>query len=218
MPTRKFSLKSGEAKRVEVSWKGIWKDIRVRFDGQEIGGFESKSALDEGREFQLPDGLGHLRVQLVRSMGSVELQVLRNGSPLPGSDSDPNTKLKTAWGVILFVGGMSMLAGLVSTIGQVEAMQRLGLGIETVVLGVLFLGLGLWVRARRSKIALGIAFALLALDGVFSIVTSLETGGGVGGGIVLRLFILLGIFKGFSAISQLEAEGGEREGVAALSD
>lgn len=215
MPTRKFSLKQGEPARLELTWRGIWKDIRVLVDGREIGEIPDGKALKAGRDFTLPEGLGTLRVQLVQSFGSAELQVLRNGQPLPGSGSDPEVRFKGAWGIILFIAGFNFLIGLGTVVFEIELFERLGLGVGSLIVGVVYLGLGLLVKQLRSRIALGLAIALFALDGIATLVMSMDGGGTPPvGGIIVRVFLLLPMIKGFEAIKQLE-EAQRLQGAAA---
>jgi hypothetical protein len=113
MPKQRFALEEGGEKRLEVSWKGLYKDVTVSLDGNPIGVVPNKKALSAGQAFSLPDG-STIKIQLVRKLMSTELQVLRNGEPLPGSSSDPQTRFKTAYGMVYFVAGLNLVLGLVS--------------------------------------------------------------------------------------------------------
>src|SRR5690349_9384101 len=93
MPKQTFALEAGGEKRLEVSWGGMFKNTTVSLDGNSIGVIPDQKALLAGQEFRLPDG-STIKVQLVRSFISTELRVFRNGQPLPGSASDPLTRLK----------------------------------------------------------------------------------------------------------------------------
>jgi len=99
MPIRRFALERNGPKRLEISWKGRWKDFRVRAGGADVGFIVDKSGLQAGREFGLPDG-SHLHARLTR-----QLTLLRDGRPIPGSATDPASILKVAYAVIFFIGG-----------------------------------------------------------------------------------------------------------------
>jgi hypothetical protein len=214
MPTRKFALKKGEEPRIEITWRGLWKDIRVLLDGEEIGTIAGSSELKAGKELSLGKRLGTLRVQLVQSFGSAELQVLRNGHPLPGSGSDPEVRFKAAWAVILFIAAFNLLVGLAAVVFDIEVLAQLGLGIGSLIVAAIYLALGLLVRAYRSPIALGIAIGLFAIDGVLTLVTGFSGSGTPPvGGVVMRIFLLLPMIKGFAAIRELKA-GDRGQGVA----
>ena len=151
MPSAKYALEKDGPKRIEVSWKGMWKEFTVRFDGRKVGTIADSKELKAGRVFLLPDGSG-LKVQLVQRFIQPELQLLRNGRPLPGSASDPEARLKLAYGMVLFVGGLNVVLGLVAELGQVAFLQGIGLGIGSIIFGLLFIGLALLVK-RRSAVA-----------------------------------------------------------------
>ena len=215
MPTRKFALQKGEEPRLEIRWRGIWKEIRVLLDGAEIGEIGGSAELKAGKEFRLPGGQGTLRVQLVQTFGSAELQVLRNGQPLPGSGSDPEVQLKGAWGILMFIAGLNLVVGLATVVFEVEALAQMGLGVGSLVVAVIYLGLALVVRKYRSPIALGVAIALFAIDGLLTIASGFEgTGTPPVGGVIMRVFLILPMIKGFSAIRALKA-GEKGEGAAA---
>ena len=215
MPTRKFALQQGGPERVEITWRGMWKEIRVLVDGRELGQIPDMKALKEGREFSLPDGMGSLRVQLAQSFGGAELQVTCNGQPLPGSGSDPSVRFRSAWGVIFFIAALNFVLGLATVVFQVEFLERLGLGVGSLIVGVIYLGLGFVVKQLRSRVALGLAIGIFALDGIATLVMSMQGPGTPPvGGIVMRVLLILPMIKGFAAIKQLEASEQARGAVA----
>jgi hypothetical protein len=154
-------------------------------------------------------------VQLVQSFGSAELQVLRNGQPLPGSGSDPAVRFKATWGIIFFIAGLNMLIGLGAVLFDIDFLQQLGLGVISIVVGLMYLVLGVLVKQLRSPIALGIAIGLFALDGIVTMVDAMDAGRTPPvGAIVVRVLLILPMIKGFQAIRELKSS--ERgEGVAA---
>src|SRR5439155_14599717 len=116
MQKKSYALEKGGSKRLELSWSGMWKNFTICLDGNQIGSVASKKELTAGREFLLGDG-STLRVQLGKTfLIAPELQVLRDGKPLPGSASDPAQQLGVSYGTIFFVGGISILLGLVAEI------------------------------------------------------------------------------------------------------
>src|SRR3954468_13841258 len=106
MPSAKFALEAGGPKRLEVSWSGFWKNIAVRLDGDEVGSIPTKAELKQGRSFTLPDS-SVIHVKLAESVGNVEIQLTRDGRPLPGSAADPLQRVKTAGGIVYFIAGLS---------------------------------------------------------------------------------------------------------------
>jgi len=158
MPKLKYALERGGDKSLEISWKGQWKNTEVRLKGNLIGAIPNQKELRTGQIFQLPDGTS-LIVQLVKS----ELRVLRNDKPLPGSNSDPATRLAQAFGIVYFIAGLNIALGFIALILQVEFLQTLGFGIISVAIGFIFLLLGFFTQ-RRSRIALIVALIIYGLD------------------------------------------------------
>jgi hypothetical protein len=206
MPKQQLALEAGGAKRLEISWGMNFKNVSVKLDGREVGTIPDQKALKEGRTFTLDDG-SRLQVQLVRSAMSQDLQVLRNGKPLPGSASDPEKKLSTAYGVIFFVGGLSLVIGLLAEIANIDFLRTLGAGWFSVVVGAIFIGLGFLVK-QRMLIALYAAIVLYALDAVLLVVAAVSVPGGRPpvSGIVLHVIFLIFMFQGISALQELNRQ------------
>ncbi len=106
MPKKSFAIERDEEKRLTVTWKSFWKNFTIKFDGEVIGTISGQKELEKGQSFQLPDG-SLLDVKLARTLMSADLQLLRNGKPLPGSGLIPSSKLKQSYGFIYFVGGFN---------------------------------------------------------------------------------------------------------------
>jgi hypothetical protein len=206
MPKQQLALEAGGAKRLEISWGMNFKNVSVKLDGREVGTIPDQKALKEGRSFTLDDG-SSLQVQLVRSAMSQELQVLRNGKPLPGSATDPEKKLSTAYTIIFFVGGLSLVIGLLAEIANVDFLRSLGAGWFTVVVGVIFIGLGFLVK-RRIILALYAAIVLYALDLGLLVMTAVSVPGGRPpvSGIVLHVIFLIFMYQGVGALQELNRQ------------
>lgn len=203
MPKQSFALEAGGEKRLEISWKGLYKDVTVSLDGNSVGIIPNQKALSAGQEFRLIDG-STIKVQLVSKLISTEMQVLRNGQPLPGSSSDPQARLKTAYGVVYFIAGLNLVLGFVSFLFNVEFLQQIGIGFSSIVFGLVFLVLGFFVQ-RKSTIALILAIILFALDGILGVVLAASQGYNPGaGGIIARIFLLIPMVQGVGAIKAVK--------------
>lgn len=201
MPSRTFPLEPGGPPRVEIAWKMLWKDVQVRVDGATLGVIPDQAALTAGRDFQLPAG-GVLRVVLARSMGLiVELQVTLDGRPLPGSVSDVGQRVKGAAGILYFIAGLNVVFGLVAVVFRVGLLQANGVGVGSIVEGVVYAGLALGT-AKRSIVALGLGMALFAGDTVMMLAGAVQAPGGSPpvGGIVFRVFLFLSLIQGMRAL------------------
>jgi hypothetical protein len=208
MPTKKFSLERGGPKRLEVSWKMMWRDIRIRLDGAEIGSIKNQKELTEGRDFTLPDG-SKLNVKLALRGSFItyryELQLLRDCKPLPESDSDPNQRLASSYNLVFFIGGLNILLGFIAIIFNTTFLVELGIGFFSILFGCVFLILGLFIKNRRSAFALGIAVTIMILDTLLVLPLS-GSGSGAVGGMVGRLLFLGLMTRGFGAIRELKEE------------
>ena len=174
-------------------------------DGETIGTVPGQKNLSAGQEFQLPDG-SILTVQLVKKLTAVELRLLRDGQPLPGSATDPETMLKGAYVILFFIAGLNIVLGLIAYLFQAEILQSMGMGFYSIIFGVVFLVLGRFVR-RRSLTALVIGIVVFALDGILGfILTALE---GYSPNIVVviaRAFLLLPMIQGVGAIREIKKQ------------
>jgi len=132
-----FPLEAGGEKRLEISWKLFYKDLTILLDGVTVGVIPDQKALIEGREFRLLDGTT-LKVQLVRKFNVMELQVLRNGVPLPSSAADPETKVQTAAGVLYFIAGLNCILGLISFLFDLQILQIMGVNLGSILYGLFF--------------------------------------------------------------------------------
>jgi hypothetical protein len=203
MPTQQFPVERNGPKRIEVSWSGLWKDFTVKLDGQPLGSW-TKDELSQGKEVPMPDG-ATFKAHLRRVGMNQELALLRNGRALPGSAADPVTLVKTAGGIIYFLGGLNTLGGVVGLSG-VEFAARLFGTWDGVVVGAILGVLGFFTM-QRSRIALGIAMALYALNGVMVIAeTAAANGTPAIGGIFMRVIFLTAMWRGFKAMGELNTQ------------
>lgn len=204
MTKREFALEEGSERRVQLEWRGLWKDFTVSLDGRELGRMNGQKELENGDIYPLEDGTV-LEVKLTTGF-TTELKVTRDGEPLPGTDGDPREQVDQAAAVVLFIAGLNLVLGLVAELGQVGLLLDNGVGWSSVVLGVVFLGLGLWAR-KGSKVALILAIALFAIDGALGLYFTLEAGTNPGtGGVLMRVFLLIAMGKGVMAMDKAKAK------------
>jgi len=195
MATMRYALSKGEHKRLALSWGMSYSNFTVRLDGQVIATIPNRKALEAGVSIPLEDGSS---LFVYREKGFVRIS--RNGRPLPGSIGDPQAKLNGAISAILFVGVLSIVVGLAGLGGTNPQKTTYWITLGS---GVLYGAFIFFVRSR-SKIALGIAFAVYALDtlGILFLVFSKSPGSYV---IALgeHLLFLSFMWRGFGAIDEL---------------
>ena len=204
MPEKNYSITPEGPIRIKLKWSGIWKNMEVFCDEQTLGVIENQKSLKQGADFALPDGE---KLHVVLSGGfQPTLKVLINGTPAPGSDSDPKKVLESAVGVVYVVAALSVLNGAAAVAG-VAFLANMGFGFSAIISGCIMGALGFWTKKSNSKIALILAIALFALDGIASVVGVIATGGDPpAGALVVRVFFILSMFKGVKAIDRLKQE------------
>lgn len=201
MPKQTYAFEPNGPKRLEVSWKAFFKEITVRLDGLIIGRIEDRDALRVGQEFRLNDG-SLVKVQLAYNLAGSELQVTRNGQPLPGSASSPETRIKTAAAVIYFIAGINLLLGILSLLVRSELLESLGAGWFSLVYGGFFLAMGILV-GRKSLWALIAALVVYLVDSVLGLVLIFMSGGSPSVfNIMMRIILIVPLFQGIGAIRE----------------
>jgi hypothetical protein len=212
MPLQEFALDT--TRRIQIIRNTDPEDgiFSVLVDNNKIGTISSEEAATTGREFPLTDGSA-LKVQLVNS----HMQVLRNGQPLPlvavseqpGAIREPNmvevtppvppktrSQLKAACVVVFLIGALNFVSGLIMASQAADAASQATVVGVSVVIGVIFLSLGFFV-SRRSTVALGIAVTIYSLDALLTLAQ------GNLFGVMMHIFLLTILFRGFNAIREL---------------
>jgi len=179
--------------------------MAIRFDEQPVGAIATRQELQAGRRFTLPDG-SKLWVQLVKRSMDNELHVLRNDHPVPGSYTDPETRYRLAYGVVLGIMAFHLLLGFIAMFTRSPFLERLGVGAHTIALGTIFVFLGFYVK-RRSAIALGVAIAILLADGLLAAALAVLSGRVPGIlGLVIRGLLVFPMLDGIRAIREMKVE------------
>ena len=205
MPAQTYTLDPDNPKRLDIVYKAFWRGATVYLDGKEIGTAPGKQELTRGQEFKLPDG-SVLKLRLVQSLMGSELRILRNGQPIPGSASHPETTVKTAYWTLFLIGALGILFGGVSLrLPKDVLLGEMGITTYSIGLGVVFIVLGLMVR-RHSLPALYAGIALYAIDTVLGLVLVAQSGGTPGiFNILFRGLIFMPLVQGVGALRALKA-------------
>ena len=203
MTKRSYSFEPGGPKRLELSWKGFYKNMTLKLDGIQIGEVPDSKTLTAGQEFRLVDG-SIVKVQMVSNLAGTEIQVLRNGQPLPGSASNPETRVKTAAGLIFFIAGLNILIGLIATFFNSDILYQIGVTWLNILFGVFFLVMGLLVR-KRSKVALILSIVVFSLNAVLAIFGSILAGVTPSiPGLLMRVVLIIPMVQAVKSIDQLK--------------
>ena len=203
MPKQSYPFEKDGPKRLELSWKTLWKDLTIRLDGEQIGAIPTHKELTAGQEFTLPDS-SILKVQLIDRIYATNLQLLRNGQPLPGSGSDPQSRLRTAYILLYLLAGLNLVLGVAAELFRFDFLLAMGMGPVSIIFGLVMLVLGVFVQ-RRSRLALVLAIAILAIDGLAGVALAVTQGYPPSiAGFVVRLLLIVAMFPGLGAIRELQ--------------
>lgn len=203
MPSQTFAFEPKGPRCLEISWAAFWKNITVKFNGNVVGTMADQKELKAGREFDLPDG-SRIHVQLITTVLSVDLRVLRNGQPLPGSNADPSVRHQAAYTIIYFIAGLNIVLGIIAVLTQSLFLYQIGISEISILYGALFAALGYFTR-RGSLIALILAIVLFAVDGLTGVFSAVSQGYNPSTpGVIGRIFLIWPMIQGISAMRELK--------------
>ena len=163
MPKRTFALEPGGQKCLGLSWEGYYKNVAVTLGDEVIGVILDREELNAGWQSVLPDGTV-LHIQYVQKfLPGAELRILRDGQPLPGSDSDPEIRFKKALSDVFFFAVFYILLGVIAALFHLEILQIIGIRSISIIFGLAILLLGFFAK-RRWAAALIAAILIIVLD------------------------------------------------------
>ena len=163
MSLQKLALNPGEAPRLELEWGTYMRDFEIRLDGKEIGRIDGgQRVLKEPHNFTLPDG-SELTIQLNQNQLVDELEVLRDGVPLPGSASNPIVKLSAAIRSGFYFGILTTLVGLLAQFSNSVWPIKLTFSPWSILFGLMLIACTVGL-ASRSRIAAILAVVVLLAD------------------------------------------------------
>jgi hypothetical protein len=198
MPTKTYYFDAAKTDGVTASWGMFFRNFRLEYRGQELGHLSS-AELKAGHEFALPDGR-RLLVRLQQKFGAQGLDLQVEGRHLAGTVNDPLTQINTAFAATMFIAGLNVALSTVALLAAVDGLLALGIGWGTLVEGLVYAALGWLGKYRQAAWAFYVALGLVALDGVMLLGSGLGTGG-----LVVRVFLGIAIYRGAAAARQLRA-------------
>ncbi|AKI98605.1 Hypothetical protein AA314_00232 [Archangium gephyra] len=165
-------MEEGGPKRLELSWRGHYEELRASVDGVQVGQSLGKEALRQGELWGLPDG-SRLGVRL--HQGGLQLLLVEHeGRPVPGSQGHPLTWVRGAAYSLLLACFVHLLRD--SVLLRVHA-ERVGAerGVLPFVLSGA-IGLAGLVTLRAPRVGLIAALLLLPLKALTAGVRLTEAG------------------------------------------
>ena len=215
MPKQDFVFEPNGPRRLEISWGMFWKNIVIRLDGEELDTFATQNEFRQGREYKLDDG-SVLAIRLVNSLMGQNVQVTRNGKPLPGTMQHPETRIRSSFVLLYFIGGYKILFGIIGLALNGVDFSVLSRNFIDIFIGLVFILLATLVR-RRSVIALIAGIALFAGDALYSVYTLYQAGQqqNLLFNLLIQVFLIYYLYQGVGAIKKERAER-EKEGIYPL--
>jgi len=123
MARLKYSLEPGGEQRLVITHSWFFKNIKIRFDGEEIGKI-AKLKLDQKEYFFILNDGYKLEIRLVKVHNFpliVQLEILLNNQPVPGSPTDPHQQILEAYQPVIESKSMNTFnsdAGLKNVLTQ----------------------------------------------------------------------------------------------------
>jgi hypothetical protein len=201
VPTHRIAFVKDGPKRLVVKRLLFSPVTTVLLDGNEIGRFETRAELSEGRTYPLDDGT-KLRVVLDPARPAMlwgepaKLRVERDGALLRGSPAHPAQTVAVGGAILSLVGVFLVVLGLLTMLtggfGSNAAGGAIGLQLE----GLLYLGLAYAAR-REKRWALILGLCLYLLDTVVAIASTSAAGWGV------RIVFIFSLARAIRAHPQL---------------
>jgi hypothetical protein len=134
MPKMKYALEKGRPKRLEISFKGNWKDFTILLDGNVIGTIGDIENLKTGKEFTLEDG-STLKVRLTRGFIFPHLQIYKDDWPVHSQGIKPEQLLSYVYKLIFLFGGMNLAFGLSGILFHTSLGNLPPAGLISIVIG-----------------------------------------------------------------------------------
>ncbi|GAB3535163.1 hypothetical protein GCM10027443_23540 [Pontibacter brevis] len=208
MPQCVFYIDEEKQQCLSASWGHDWKNFKLLFQDEVVCSFVSKGELASGRKFVMPDG--HLLSVRLKGTLKPELEILRDGLPLPCKQTYARSSPKTVFQLAIFLGVLNITSGVVAAVIPSDVMLSIGLGYGSVVVGAGYLLLAWALRSRPSFAFYAIA-AVIALDMVLLYVfTSIKDGpSSPTSGLLIKLFLVYAFIKGLRAMKRIRAQAAE---------
>lgn len=121
-------------------------------------------------------------------------------------DDELQKRANNAVSAIFFVGGLSLVVGLIAILFDIQFLKSLGIGFWSVLEGGLFLFLG-YLAKKGSAAALWISIGLYSAEILFSIGLMIKMKQpSLGGGMFVRLWLLYMMARGIGIIGKSEPQ------------
>jgi len=112
----------------------------------------------------------------------------------------PSFTIKLAYWILFIFGGLNLFAGLAAVTFHIGLLLQSGVGLVTILTGIILLTLGYYVR-RRVILALYIAIAMFVLSGIVAyIYTASMPTGNILCTLMFRFLLIIPLYRAIAAI------------------
>lgn len=203
MPKIQYALEPGAPKRLVIQ-RGTFSDrLTLTFDGAPLAELRMREVKKTARQIALPDGTT-LSVKSTPAVTGYQLELRRNGQPLPGSSTDPETMVKGGAYTLYVVAALTVLFALLSGVitGGTEA-EDVGAIVGIAVSAALYAVLGFFA-SRGWMSAMIIGLVLYAADAFYTAFEASSVGvTNPARGIFLKIIIMVFLVRGIQGAWQL---------------
>lgn len=195
----RFPFEESGPERLQLDISPGYAGVVARVDGLDVLQLRSREALVSGGRAVLADGTT-LSVRLLSSKLLPMLEVLRNGYPVPGSATHPDSHIRVAAKALLVIAAFSAIFAMIqSAAGGATSGATIGSLVECVLFAVS--GAFTWRRARWAFYA---GVGLYTIESVFQLIgfttaSNASAAGGIFGFVMWRTIFYLIFWRAFVA-------------------
>ncbi|PLW92770.1 MAG: hypothetical protein C0592_08920 [Marinilabiliales bacterium] len=195
MAKRKYQIDNDPSKELMFRWNAGWRSTEVYWNQEQIAVFDKNQTMS-GVNLNLPDGK-NLDILLIKGIFT-HLVTKIDGKHIPNSMGDPQYTFRQIFLLLLVLGIINIGVGLAFFFLNNDA-EIQQLGIINAAMGGLQILIGYGVMKNLFP-ALITAVIFMGAD---LVLTAISWGGNAtSGGVFMKLFFLIFIFRGFSAFKE----------------
>lgn len=185
--------RNGKEEKILIKSNGWFKSKEVWIGDEKLGIWPSRSDLKKGVSLKTIDGS---ELFIRQTEFPVQLLYTFNGIPVRGSAGDPDTQIKTAYGLMMFVCALNFLLGAIAYFGEVQALLKLGFGLYNLIIGTLYAVLLYIGYDAKMFVPLVIGLIIFCGDAIMMVIGMIQLKQFNIGPFFVRAFIIMGWVQG----------------------
>ena len=201
MPVKKYFLDREKTEILKLAWNSAFRSVSVSYNGQLLSTMNRETVL-AGKLVELPDGR-MIDIKLEGGLFPV-LTAKINGRHIPGTQGDPKYQLKQIFYLLIFLGFINIIIGLIFAAIEINIEGYEIIGYANVAIGLVYIALG-YAISRGSMLALILATIIFFGDLILAAMYSTQSGSSTG--ILIKVFFVIFIVRGFKYMKEFRAEG-----------